>query len=737
MDRLSPEGEVVYREAEEIAATGTIAPEERAPFRSENLAPKPATLTKRVSEQDIADTQAAIVALSREYRDLRIEIAESADPFTQQTARSLQTSLDQATRGLNALAKEFRAQRFAAGRSVKRFDRPVPGDVLDALRQAGVMAQWLESKTIEPRRPIYTNILHGLRNFRSLTEPEQRQFGRDLVDAWRLNLFSVTSWTLDLVGNATEISALTSGAVGRDLVQAARGHPTAPSLRGMFMALRDRALHVGEPIDAKVEEGLRATVGGEKIGGGGFRGALSGKTPGTFTTRSTVPSRMLDLLVGSPLYAKGTFDTGAKRFMATATIHRDAIEAANQQKLTGSARRDFYREFYDHLPPATVKNAIEAGNKAGFNRPLTTIEERIANSVAVRLIGDTFARWPFQFTRAMGEWLGLNPGMLRSIASGRASAEDIAGWLVTAATGWGALYLLNEALYDRVDFNSMEYVHEDGSRTRLSNRDPLPTALWLLATLKGDLPRSTGSLRYASVPGARLVTGEGGLLGGVISSTAKATERADVDAGALGRELTDMVNRMIPGQAVLSAVESIFDPVSREGLGANVPGVSSFLEPQISRTTGEPRDPKQKVLGVEMRAIGGTPIPGAQRIVDPVERLLSRYGLVVYRGPRHPVVGLPPSDVPRETLREWVTEFGRQRQRLLGPIAGAMDRGELEGQDPDQTRKHIMHVDAVAARFATNAVNARHGTAGKPPRKPTVRERRGPEVYERERRGAP
>lgn len=730
-DRLGPEAEALLPEAEAIRETGTLRPEAREPFR-ERVAPKPETLTKRISQQDIADSQASLVALAREYQDLRRQVEDVADPFAVHGARAAERLLEEATARLNAVAQEFRAQRFAAGRQVRQFQVPVPPDLVAALQAAGVLTELLTRA--HPRTPIYTNLLRSLRRFPQLTQPERGQFARDLVDAWRLNLFSVTSWTLDVVGNTAEIGAQIAGGVGRDLVHAVRGKPTFPSMQGLLRALRDRALHLGEPVAGPVEEGLGLTIGGERIRGG-FRGALTGAEPGTFTERGTLPSRAVDLLVGSPLYAKGAFDTGAKRLMATATIWRDAIESADRRSLRGLDRRASYRDFLESLPPETVERAIEAGNKAGFNRRLTDFEERIAGSTLVRLLGDVFARWPFQFTRTMGEWLGLNPDLFRRLSRGQASAEDVGEWLVKTASGWGALYLLNETMYDRTDFNSMEYIYPDGNRMRLSNRDPLPTGLWLLATIKGDVARSTGALRYASIPGARLLSGEGGLLGGLVSTFDRASKQADLDAGALTRELTNTLNRALPGQAVLSAIESLFDPVIREGIGANVPGVSSFLQPAIQRTTGEPLVPRQR-FGVEIPVIGGTPIPGATRLLDPVERLLSRYGLLVYRGPRTPIAGLHPSEVPAEVLREWVIEFGQERWTRLGPLAEQMDQGMFDARNPDDIREMVQARDADAARAATATINRRHGGKIKPRRRPTVRERRGPVEFERERQEA-
>jgi hypothetical protein len=87
----------------------------------------------------------------------------------------------------------------------------------------------------------------------------------------------------------------------------------------------------------------------------------------------------------------------------------------------------------------------------------------------------------------------------------------------------------------------MEYVHPNGDRSRLSNRDPIPSGLFLVALFKGDLERATAALRYASVPGARLLVGEGGLLGSLIGQVRTAIEGADVDPQGFRRELTDTV----------------------------------------------------------------------------------------------------------------------------------------------------------------------------------------------------
>jgi len=133
------------------------------------------------------------------------------------------------------------------------------------------------------------------------------------------------------------------------------------------------------------------------------------------------------------------------------------------------------------------------------------------------------------------------------------------------------------------------------------------------------------------------------------------------------------------------------------------------------------------------KTVAGTPIPGATRLLDPVERLLSRYGVIIYRGPKSPIAGLPPVEVPKEILREWLIEFGQNRQRFLGPLAEQMDHGDFDMQNPDTVRERIMAKDTLAATMATNEINRRHGTRRRLPRQPTIRERRGPVEFEQER----
>jgi hypothetical protein len=172
----------------------------------------------------------------------------------------------------------------------------------------------------------------------------------------------------------------------------------------------------------------------------------------------------------------------------------------------------------------------------------------------------------------------------------------------------------------------------------------------------------------------------------------------------------------------------LIDPKSREGVGANLPGVSLMHDAAIDPVSGKDLEPKQRVFGAEIPSIGGTPIPGATRVLDPVQKLLSRYGLIVYRGPRTSIAGLPPGEVPEDMRREWVEAFGKYRQKLLSPLARAM--GTLEKQDPERVRKAIQARDSEAARYADREMARKYGGKRKLPRQPTMRELARPTVYQ-------
>jgi len=726
---------IAYEQTERISEKGTIEKEDRPRFRKGTQPVRAETEEFRFSEKDIERAGADLVGLMRELKDAERAFETASDPESAAKVGAARKATEDAV-------KRWQVYRSAAGRAVQTFNRPIPLDIIQGLREAGMLIDG-----VKQRLPLDENIVRSAANWDKLTTTEKLQVGKDIVNSFRLNLFSVSSWTLDFIGNAAELGAQTGEALGRDLFQTVKGNPTIPSLRGMVRALRvgSEGLLTGTKTGRKIvskiagAQPLRRLVGRqaelpqtvrERLGTSVAGEILPAE--GVFWSRTSKTGSIYDFMKGAPLYAKGLVDTTAKRIGALSTIYREANIEARRRGLTGLDRQQFIHEYSENPPEDVMKLAIENGRKAGFDRELSRIEEKIADSTAARLLLDVFARWPFQFSRWGAEMLGYNPGLLKRMfraARGKEPSpdarllDDIAGYIFKSAAGIYGLYLLNK-IYNKVDFNSMESVDDDGNRVRLSNRDPAPTGLWFLSVLKGDMAKAGGALRHASIPFARLLSGEGGLVGGIVQSYLRAAQNPTGDPRELRRFLEDQINRAIPGQAILSALKTAFDPTIREGVGANLPGVSLTKPAVINPATGEPLRPRQRVMGVEMPSIGGVPIPGATRLLDPVTKLLNRYGLQVYRGPRTPVAGYPAGSVPDKLRREWQQEFGMARNQLLMPLAG------MDWPSDEVARKKISTLDAQAARMATTTISMLYGKQEKPERKPTVRELRRPQMYQ-------
>jgi hypothetical protein len=115
-------------------------------------------------------------------------------------------------------------------------------------------------------------------------------------------------------------------------------------------------------------------------------------------------------------------------------------------------------------------------------------------------------------------------------------------------------------------------------------------------------------------------------------------------------------------------IRSLFDPTIREGFGAPIPGVASLLPQKTSVTTGEPLAPKQRIpgTGVEIPTVGGTPFPGAVRVLNDIEETLLNHGYGLTRPRRTSIIDLPAEDVSKELRREYEQRVGQNVKRILG-----------------------------------------------------------------------
>lgn len=606
------------------------------------------------------------------------EAAQQADP---ESIAAANLARDHAKQALNVFRESYRSWHDV-GMALQR-----------AHQELALSSQTYRlMREIKPKLPILDQL------WKDVQARKGAAAARDLLAYLRANLFTIGSWTLDFSTNALRGVVELPASAAYDLANIATGKPSAKFI-GTLQAIRRNARNAapGERwrLDPRIEQGLGTTVGGEYIG----------QTKDVMTSRlkgrvAGIPLNA-DYVLGGPVRAKRAMDNFFGRVGATAELYHQATIRARDAGLRGRNASDFVDNFVRNPDEAAIEAAVKAGNEWKFNRPLSKVEERFANNWAVQTFADAYPRWGLQFARWAGEMLGANPVFLRAV-KGKATAAEVAEAVVQAASGWGAVYLVNQMLYDQVDFNTMEYRDEHGNRTRLSNRTPLPDALFLAAVIRGDWEKAKAAIPQLSLPLARLAGGEpGGILAPFIDA-ASGSVRGKYTSEIVAQEFAKMANDALPGKSVMGAIRSLYDPTVRTGIGSPYPGVSSFLPTRINPTTGEALAPHQMIPGIPLQlpTAGGTPIPGAIRVLNKVEQALLDHGLMLNRPRRTPILMLPAEDVPKELRREYEELAGKFVNRNVTYLLDYKSRstGKVFGSIPFEKRRELLQQQLSLAR---------------------------------------
>ena len=106
------------------------------------------------------------------------------------------------------------------------------------------------------------------------------------------------------------------------------------------------------------------------------------------------------------------------------------------------------------------------------------------------------------------------------------------------------------------------------------------------------------------------------------------------------------------------------DQVLRQGIGAEIPGVSKLLDPVISPATGEPLVRKQKLGPFKVPQIGGSSTPFLPRILPRLEEELLEHDIALFRGRRTPIAEFPVGDIPKEFKQEAKIKAGKIFNKL-------------------------------------------------------------------------
>lgn len=745
VESLTRPAQMLGERAAEVKERGTFVEEKtREEFRKAGRPEREETFEFQTSEKQTEATRASAVAALGKVAEARDAIRKAANgnPALVQAAQQQMAELIRLKPYFEKIARETEMVRHAQGRQVKLWDSPVSPELADRLRGMDELMVALGAKA--PRLPIDTSIARFLSDIvkgRKMSPGRRREFYNDLVNSYRFN-FPLTSWTLDLISNAAEGGAQMVGGLGFDMAHAAKSLPKIlsgdaaasqgqmPAMRGWLSAIRYSASHFHKPINPNVEAKLFTAVQGEKTTTRS-PGFPRGTEPGVYTLRTNRASRAWDTLRGLGLYLKGAQDGATRRVAAEASLFRDASVEAEKMGLRGADREAFMDRFVEQTSDEmAVKRAAEAGNKAGFSRELSEAEERMANSLATKLFVAQYPRWGFQFGRWAAEMIGVNPKLWKEWKNGSARAEDVAAYFAKSATGLGGLYLVSK-LYNSVDAKTGEYVKEDGQRVRLAGREPILSALWMVAMMKGDWDKAIALSKLTSFPVVNWL--QNGIVSEFLLKMRDAQESGRFNARGTQRELYETLNHALPGAAILAALKSVFDPTLREpSLVSELPGLSRTQPERMSATTGESIQPMQRIPGTDtrFRAIRGVPVPGLVIERDPIYRLFAHYGMLEYRRFQMALPGVPKdAPIPPKMTAEFEKSLGKWRKILLMDIAKDHEKRKMLGPPKrdelyEAYREMIADTDRMAAEMAATEVALKTGMA-LPERKLTTRERLG------------
>ena len=675
LEILSPGGKLIAQEAETIGLTGTVSKAAKATRASiaRRLGGAESTL---VSADKIRNIQQRAVAVPAGLRAIAKVLGAQAE--SEEARVTANVLLRRAAQVESQVGDAFAKASRSAGLTLRQFQVPVFAD--RALMEGALRD--LNESVISFTRQTQIAGQGGL-------SPLQREInrvreGRSLigaiirggVDFWRLNIFPLFSAGLDFVSNSLATTSAFKQAAAADLFDFVRTGSSSTRTRGLVRSVFSGAVSRANP---QIEQRLVPTALGEKISTGFF-----GKDLFTFLFPDRDGQRMvqfgnrvvnvIDRVLFAPAAAKRGIDTGFKRMGAMAVLYEKALQEARKQGLQGSAKTAFVRGFVEKAPEEVIERAIVQGNKLGFNRSLSRIEEELAGSgnlgTAVKLFVTPFPRWQMQLLRWVGEHTPLDPTFWRRFRNGTATAEDFVQFLDRNTTGLLALLAVDELIYDNLDLQTLEYVREDGSRVSIGNIEPIPQAVAILAALKGDGEASFNAMRRTGTFGLRAE----GIATSVIDEVPNLYSSDPERQGRARDRLVRALRGFIPGRGILRALRQISDPTEREGVLADVPIVSETLPPRIDPTTGEPLQRRSELpfFDIEIPNLG---IPLSARKVNRVERKvreLRELDLRTRISLRPPSVGeidgVNPDDVTPEIRRNFEKTAGRIWNKLVNEL---------------------------------------------------------------------
>lgn len=526
---------------------------------------------------------------------------------------------------------------------------------------------------IQERLPIMKELWNRVRD-EGMEGFFQKRTLNDGIRLWTVNVFPIFSGLRDLLTNLGSAGSDALQTVGADLFDfTVKGKLGFDRSAAIFKAIRK----TGRQLPAGIKNDPTAL--GERL----------------------VPifGNKFDNILFFPAKAKGAVDSFFKRYGAWASLYEEGLKRIPKGTIN---RKAAIEKFIFSADDKVLAEASERGGRLGFNRVLSQFEESVAGNPLVRLFVNPFPRWTFQFTRFLAEHTPIDPKFWSLVKANKATAEDFTKFLVRNMTGTGGLLATSSLLYDQVDFKTMDYVREDGSRIKLTGLTPVPDALFMVAILRGDAQNAFRAMTASSVA---LPAGQTGIASALLG-TGRDFYTGQINTKTVSREIKDIANDFIPGRGMLMALEQISDPEIREGFFKDVPGLSKLGPLRIDPTTGETIKPKTTIPFFDKAQLPKRfprGLPGGGRVVNDIERELFRVGLGTRRPRRIPILEFTEEAQIKDKPVEVQEAFERRAGALVNQaVSRAIQSSGYRGM-PDEQKKRFL--SSLIGRVRTVARN--------------------------------
>jgi len=534
--------DLALNQIENVSKTGTFQPKGIRPKLSKGV---PAEEESLVSKSVVEEANKFFVNAGNEVRRLR-QVAESqADDLTLNQLKVAEgrfkiafAKRQEAARTASESLSQFRFQVNEAKEILGSLDLIKDIKPKIAVVDRIILAALKRTNPELAERLANGEVVGGLHlEPAPMRIPENLQAAKAMVNYFRVNLFPMFSFMRDAITNSIATAFKLPSYAMRDIYAMGRGY-SPNRILGVVKSMKEQGKFLGRfmkdnPLPKEIENAL----GGE----------ISESVGERFTRLSNIKAGKfpIDYVLSPAIKLKRGTDVLFSRTMTLADLISNGVREADILKLSGLARQKFIDNFIKNPPDSAKASAIELGKKVKFRVDVSKIEEKISRSMGLQLLGDTFPGWSIQFSRWMGRTLGADPAFFKKVKLGQATADDVIQYVGEMATGWGGIGLVNQSLYDSVDFNSMEYVNDKKERTRLSGLTPIPEALLLSALFRGDKEKAALALRYTSIPFSGLMSGEpSGLLANWIEASG-AYVKGGISNDRFIREIEFIINRLI------------------------------------------------------------------------------------------------------------------------------------------------------------------------------------------------